>query len=523
MVAPMLACLPVAPAAADSTTFDTPGTYTYTVPPDATSIAFTVSGSQGGFNGGAGGTVTGRLVVSPGQTFTVDVGDYGPGYYPGGDTRACSGQCDGGGASDIRGVVIAGGGGAGGWQVSPNAYYTGGIGGYPAGTPGTGPEGGAGGTQTAPGAGGGSASSGSGGAGGDSAASYNSYYGGGGGGGYFGGGGGGNGAGGGGSSWASNAVWLPQYCNGCRVGTGVVTITTAGSLSHPSRDCDGGTTWTDGFVDGVYVRVGTVQPDIHTTWVCVRSDGAGLSNGGKLVITGPAGSAGLPTTDSNAGACSTQPGNIAPGPHPLLSGALGDPNDPATYLPFLLDSYVSPTATWVCVGVGSLRQRVIVQASADVSPPAVTFLPDAPGPDVITPVPPSTASGSCQANGGTRYLDVTSNGVRTFAYSWQPSAGVTKVCVRTAGLLGAGGVLTVDTGSLAQSLPSVVTSTTDLTPCTVGVAHLDNPTVVDLRRSATGSIPASVCVTVGSTRLRVTVGPGSGLPSTGAVTWTADS
>jgi len=78
VVAPMLACLPVAPAAADSTTFDTPGTYTYTVPPDATSIAFTVSGSQGGFNGGAGGTVTGRLVVSPGQTFTVDVGDWVP-------------------------------------------------------------------------------------------------------------------------------------------------------------------------------------------------------------------------------------------------------------------------------------------------------------------------------------------------------------------------------------------------------------------------------------------------------------
>lgn len=531
LVAPVLAWLPAAPAAAETTTFSTPGTYTYTVPLGTSSIAFTVSGSQGGRNGGNGGTVTGSLAVSPGDTFLVDVGGYGTGYYPGGDTQNCGGQCDGGGASDIRGVAIGGGGGASGSQHNPSVSYTGGIGGYPAGTAGTGPQAGGGGTQTAPGAGGGAASSGSGGTGGTSAwgsTGSTDYYGGGGGGGYFGGGGGANGAGGGGSSWASGAVSLPQFCNGCRSGTGEVTITTVGSLpgqgvGYPSRDCAGGTTWTEGFVDGTYVRVQTVQPDNLTTWVCVRTDGTGLSNGGKFVVTSPAGSAGLPTADSDADACTTAPGNTAPGPHPLLSGHLGDPSDPATYLPFLLDSYVSPAATWVCVGVGTVRQRVIVRASADVVPPTVTFVPDAPGSDVGTTLPPSTASGACQANGGSRYLDLTSNGVRTFAYTWKPTASVTKVCVRTVGVLTAGGVLTVDTSSLTQALPSVTTSTTDLTPCTVGVAHLDNPMVVDLRRSATGSIPASVCVTVGTTRLRVTVGAGTGLPSTGSVTWTPDS
>ena len=291
---------------------------------------------------------------------------------------------------------------------------------------------------------------------------------------------------------------------------------------HASDDCAAGTVVADGFASGTYVKVRVTQADAQTTWVCVRADGPALDTGGKFVITGPtAAPGGLPTTDSNADACTTAPGNTVPGPHPLLVGALGDPGDPATYLPFLVDSYSSAQATWVCVGVGSVRQRVIVPTGVSATLPTVGFVADAAGPHVPTTVPPATPSGSCQSGGGTRYLDVTSTGTRVFAYSWQPTPTVLKVCVRAEGPLSAGGMLTVDTTAADGALPGVTTSTTDLSPCTVQVAHLDNPLLVDVSRSPTGNLPASICATVGTTKLRITVSTGSGQPPA-TVTWTPD-
>lgn len=239
-------------------------------------------------------------------------------------------------------------------------------------------------------------------------------------------------------------------------------------------------------------------------------------------MTGPAaGSGGIPTTDTDADACTTTPGNTVPGRHPVLDGALGDPDDPATYVPFLVDSHSTTQGTWVCVAVGSVRRRIVIHGGASDAPPSITFVPDATGPHVPTPVAPATPSGTCESGGGTRHVDMESAGSRVYAYSWQPTPTVVKLGVGAGGLVDAGGVLTVDTTAAGQAIPSVTTSTTDLTPCSVTVAHLNNPTVLDLSRSPTGALPASLCVTVGDTRRRITVSTGTGQPPA-SVTWTPD-
>lgn len=210
-----------------STTYSTPGTYTYVVPPGTAEIAFTVIGAAGqspSGSGGAAGLVSGWLAVTPGSTLTIDVGGYGTGLYPGGSGG--DGVGAGGDASDIRGYVIAGGGGGG---SGGNAQSYGGDAGYPnGGQGGFDSAGGGGGTQVSPGTGGTdncgtscTGNNGNGGAGGAGAGNW----GGGGGGGYFGGGGGGGyRGGGGGSSWISGNVIAPSFTTKPTTTTGWVTL-----------------------------------------------------------------------------------------------------------------------------------------------------------------------------------------------------------------------------------------------------------------------------------------------------------
>jgi alpha-tubulin suppressor-like RCC1 family protein len=288
---------------------------------------------------------------------------------------------------------------------------------------------------------------------------------------------------------------------------------------YPSDDCVDGSSLASGFAGGTYVTVRTKQVNSTTTWVCARADGPALAVGGKFVVTGPVASpGGAPTTDTNADACATTSGNTVPGPHPALSGNLGDPNDPA-YVPFLLDAYSTPQTAWVCVGVGTQRHRVVVPLGVSATPPMVTFFPDATAPHVPSPAAPATPSGTCQTGGGTRVMDVTTAGTRTYAYWWQPTSSVVKLCVRIDGSVTAGGVLTVDTTAAGGALPSVVTGT-DTVGCDRSVGGVETPTKVEVRRSAS-TLPASVCLTVGATTVRVTASSGDGQPPADVI-WTKD-
>ena len=216
-----------------TTTYGSPGSYTFTVPAGVTGITVTAIGAAGGSsapglaNGGEGASITASFAVSPGEQLSVSVGAPGSGGAGGtggggAGGAAATGGAGGGGASVVSVapagggaplVVAGGGGGAGGsgGQLGGggNAGAAGSAGsvGIAGGGPGTSSTGGAGGAAGfGSGQGGASGSSGLGGSGGTGGP----VGGGGGGGGYYGGGGGGGGGngtvaggGGGGSSFVA--------------------------------------------------------------------------------------------------------------------------------------------------------------------------------------------------------------------------------------------------------------------------------------------------------------------------------
>ncbi len=256
---------------ANTVSFTTPGSYTWTVPAGLTSISVVATGGGGGGGGlsgtnagqvgGAGAVVTSTLRVTPGQVLNLVIGGgggagaNGPGNCCGFALGAAGG---GGGSSNVDAgsdpvqlaqnpEIIAGGGGGGGSYDGGAGGNAGGAGGAGAnggnadfGQPATGGGGGSGGTGGAAGtncdgqicnagssgdggAGGTGGSNGSipGGSGGSSAGSGTggggtSYANGGGGGGYGGGGGGGVAAGGGagGSTGPAGTTYAPASNGG---------------------------------------------------------------------------------------------------------------------------------------------------------------------------------------------------------------------------------------------------------------------------------------------------------------------
>ena len=251
---------PIVIPAVASTIGATGADVTYTVPAGVTSLDVVLNGAGGGggsgsgtLSGGAGGYVSGRLAVTPGETLTIVVGTggtrpttyYAPGtgYGGGGSAGGIYGVGDsggGGGRSAIRrgGVDIVTAGGGGGAEGS--RFYAGGLGGGTTGGSGGGFQDGQGlgGTQTAGGAGGqgGNSSSGSLGIGGD-ASSYGAGYkgAGGGGGGYYGGGSGNSsgsqpGSGGGGSSYVALLTGTVVNTQGGGAAGGTTSLGSNGSV-----------------------------------------------------------------------------------------------------------------------------------------------------------------------------------------------------------------------------------------------------------------------------------------------------
>jgi hypothetical protein len=543
---------------------------TYVVPSDARSLAITAAGASGGLSetwAGYGGMVTGTIDVAAGTSLTVVVGCADG--YNGGGGYTINGYNNGGGASDVRlggtalahrVIVAGGGGGEGGGLQTAAPGGAGGLVGLPApdgrsSTTGALVEGGDGASQRHGGEGGYTSQTGTctrkkfaqdgelgtGGAGAFAESAFNPSFrdAGGGGGGLYGGGGGDatctGGAGGGGGS--SDGPAGSVFATGVNFGDGYVEITplptrsgTAAVPAQASDDCAAAGATTETFAPGVYLA--TAQPDPATAWVCVRATvqaigtGYDVDTGGKFVVsTAPGSSPGLPTTDGNAAACASTPGNTVPGPHPLLAGAVGDPGDPATYLPYLLDAYGNASATWVCVRVGDVQRRVVVPTPGTLLPPVVTFVPDPAAPfDPPAPAPlPPAPSTSCP----TPWFDTTVGDFRAYVgtgyFPWidDPLEPETKLCVGVRGPVSAGGALVIDVADDVVVPPTVTTSTTDMTPCTVQVLHNVNP-AISVRRSPTGAYPASVCVEAGGQRLRVTVDASTGGGEPVTVTWTPD-
>lgn len=317
---------------------------------------------------------------------------------------------------------------------------------------------------------------------------------------------------GGGTSWETD-TWVYVH----------VSLAAPGTASgYASDGCAGGTEIVDGFAGSTYVQVHAIRADSRTTWVCVRANSPSQNLGGRFSVTDAAtGSPEPPTADGDVGACATSPGNAIPGQHPIEAGSVGDPSDPSTYVPFVVDAYATIGEAWICLGIGAFRQRVVVPA-AGLSPPVVTFTPDRSGNHVPEATLVGTPSETCQAGGGEsgRLVDLTVAGTSARLHTWQPSASVVKLCARVDGVVMTGGMLTVDTTLDDGVLPSVTTSTTDLGQCTLSVVKFDGPGI-EIRRSATGALPASMCIVAGTTRLRVTVSTGDGPPSVPAA-WTPD-
>jgi len=150
---------------------------------------------------------------------------------------------------------------------------------------------------------------------------------------------------------------------------------------------------------------------------------------------------------------------------------------------------------WVCVDlpeVGEVRLRT----SAEV----LDFESDIPLPYSPTPSGPGPTA-SCV--GGERRADLWVAGIPVSLYD-HVEGDRTHVC------LGAGSEtrrITSDTGELAEV-------GLDTTGCTFDVFTTSNP-VVKVQTSPLGATPASACVTVGTTSVRVTVGGDDPLVSTG--------
>ena len=258
-------------------TFNTVGSFKWTVPAGVTTATFDLFGAQGGGGGtnqgvggagGLGGNARVTIPVVPGTVYQINVGGGGGGIGAGSSLGG-----GGGGASDVRvgtftlaeRIVVAGGGGGGGGGFSGQGQDggTGGAGGGADGIAGTNGVtssgaggGGGGGTQASggtegaggfggfnasmPGAAGvgghgeiggngaGGGFNGGGAGGGSSAGTGAGAGGGGGGGGYFGGGGAGSGRGGGGGGGGGGSSFGPAgttFQTGVRSGDGLVTIT----------------------------------------------------------------------------------------------------------------------------------------------------------------------------------------------------------------------------------------------------------------------------------------------------------
>jgi photosystem II stability/assembly factor-like uncharacterized protein len=292
------------------------------------------------------------------------------------------------------------------------------------------------------------------------------------------------------------------------VGGGGTVVTSTADVTPPSDDCTAPTTTVlDGYVGSVYGRL-EVQRNATETWVCTRlqlENGQELA-GGKLV----AGPDGTPAAvDSQSEACAAQTGSAH-----LTGGDVGDPGDPGIQIPYSLDTWSTGDESWVCMRAGIGARAVLSpgvferDGSSAPAPPRVPWTPGA-------------ASAECESQVGgarTRVVNAVVGGVQVWVTGWQ-SGSRTLLCVRAQGGGSSGGRLLLD----ATGTPGVQPVTSvgfDASGCTVAVFSNDSAELA-IRRSPTGVSPASVCVTRGTSTIRLTAGY-TGTPLVPNAGWKAD-
>jgi hypothetical protein len=198
-------------------------------------------------------------------------------------------------------------------------------------------------------------------------------------------------------------------------------------------------------------------------------------------------------------ACSAQPGNAVPGQHPPTSGAVGQPGDPY-HVPYLLDTYATTDArAGLCLRAGVVGRRLAFEGASAFEEDLVIGPPPA-----RAAWPGGLPSSVCEtAATGTRAQLV--NAVVSETQVWitaRQSGSKAELCFRAGGT---GGRLTLDASASPGVTPVLEPARSDLAGCTKTEFH-DDPNRVHLRRSETGAGPASVCLTVGSSTVRFTVG-----------------
>lgn len=254
----------------------------------------------------------------------------------------------------------------------------------------------------------------------------------------------------------------------------------AAAATDPSATCPGAALL-EGYAGDVSVTLRAVQVDPQDVWVCAAVDnGSWLHAGGRLRVSLP-GTVSLPppVVDGDTAACA-QPGNLLPGPHPLLDVT-------AAGVALQLDAAATTQQAQVCLTAGAVQNRVLLALPQVTSAPAVAFDPDPPGtqqPPV--PPPPPTPSGTCQSEtGAQRLVDMQIAGTRAWVYTAQGPSGATDICAGVNGPVVAFGGMVRGSAPLASGTSA----------CTVDLLTVAEPVALAVQTTASGTPPA-VCVSL---------------------------
>lgn len=264
---------------------------------------------------------------------------------------------------------------------------------------------------------------------------------------------------------------------------------------HSSNDCSSwpSTPVIDGHFDGSYVRLRSAAVG-SATWVCTTVDNGLTHIGAKLTVDG---ARAVPAVDSNQGACSANPASR------IFDRSLtvGPTNEPVR-----LEVNVSATELWVCLKAtntsGLARRLVVPLTPGSAVAVALDGLWSESYPERA---PTGSVSSLCQLGTGgvkTRLINADIATGHVWSYVWRAPDNRTYVCARfQTGSVFVGGRLMVNPGPQGP-----VTTSSDLTPCTVNIISDSGPPAYSIKTSnPTSGLPASVCMAAGGFNQRITV------------------
>lgn len=267
----------------------------------------------------------------------------------------------------------------------------------------------------------------------------------------------------------------------------------SGSSPGISDTCTNPTFIHEGFVASrtafFRVRVQPAPASPETLWICYRAKSGATDVAGRIDVHASRVTDLVPDRDTNSRACTSQPGNQAPGDHPIQDGGIGP-------LDLFLDVFQDASAVWVCLEVSTVKLRVAVPLSG-LDDPIVDLTTD---PSPAQPEPtmepqPGLPSSRCYygANGGgvIELVNTDHGPEHLFVFASSPALQVTHLCARVHGGPRPAGVdigLNINPGNIVA-----LEQYSDLTPCTERVVDLD-PAQLWVFMSPPGVSPPSICV-----------------------------